>query len=257
MATPDPAPAPPPSRTGTTDAAEIARFEAMAADWWDPSGKFRPLHKLNPVRLAFLREKAVAHFGRDARSRRPLEGLGLLDIGCGGGLIAEPMARLGAAVTGLDASSVNVGIARTHAEAGGLSIDYRAGTAEALAASGAQFDIVLALEIVEHVADLGLFLESVAELVTPGGLLVLSTINRTPKALALAIIGAERILRWLPPGPHRYEKLVRPAELRDGLTPHGIRVHPPVGVSYAPLSDDWRLSHDVDVNYMMVGEKPA
>lgn len=241
----------------TVDDREIAKFEAMAAAWWDPAGPFRPLHKLNPVRLAFIRETAVRHFGRDPRARRPFGGLRLLDLGCGGGLIAEPMARLGASVTGIDASARNVAIAARHAADGGLAITYRAMTAEALAGEGASFDIVLALEIVEHVAELGTFLEATARLLAPGGLLVLATLNRTLKAYALAIIGAERILRWLPRGTHAYERLVRPAELRDGLRPFGLEVAPPVGVAYDVLADRWRLSGDTAVNYMLTATRPS
>jgi 2-polyprenyl-6-hydroxyphenyl methylase / 3-demethylubiquinone-9 3-methyltransferase len=241
----------------TVDPAEIAKFAAMAADWWDPKGKFRPLHKFNPTRLAFIRDRLCARFGRDPKARRPLEGLRLLDIGCGGGLIAEPMTRMGAQVTAIDATEANVKTAKTHAQQAGLTIDYRHGTAEGLLASGAApFDAVLNMEVVEHVADVSLFLKTSAALVADGGIMVVATINRTPKALALAIIGAERVLRWLPPGTHDYDKLVKPAEIRAALAgEEGLSLEGPIGVSYNPLLDSWSLSKDADVNYMMVATK--
>ena len=237
---------------GTVDAAEIARFNAMAADWWDPTGKFRPLHKFNPVRLAYIKQQVSARFGRDDRSANAFEGLKFLDIGCGGGLLSEPMARLGAEVTGADASSTNIGIARVHAEQSGLSIDYRATTAEALADSGAQFDVVLNMEVVEHVADVPLYLDACARLVRPGGLMFVATINRTLKAYALAIVGAEYVLGWLPNGTHTYEKLVRPEEIEGPLVAAGLTPIERCGVSFNPLADEWRQSRDMDVNYMML-----
>jgi 2-polyprenyl-6-hydroxyphenyl methylase/3-demethylubiquinone-9 3-methyltransferase len=238
----------------TIDPAEVDKFARMAAEWWDPRGKFRPLHKFNPTRLAFIRDRVCARFGRDATARRPFEGLRLLDIGCGGGLLSEPMARLGARVTAVDATAANVKTAKAHAEQSGLAIDYRVGAAEGLLAAGeGPFDVVLNMEVVEHVADVRLFLSSTAKLVAPGGLMIVATINRTPKALALAIIGAERVLRWLPAGTHEYDKLVRPNEIRAALAGEpGVAVEGPIGVAYNPLMDSWSLSKDAAVNYMMV-----
>lgn len=234
----------------SVDPAEIARFEAMAAEWWDPTGKFKPLHKFNPVRLAWIRERLVAHFGRDAESLAPFAGLRVLDIGCGGGLVAEPMARLGADVVGVDASERNVEIARTHARQSGVAVDYRAGTAEALLAAGESFDVVLSLEVVEHVADPAAFLATCATLVRPGGALVVATINRTPQAFALAIVGAEYILRWLPRGTHSWSKFVRPSEVAAALRPTGVVLRELAGMSYNPLKDSWRAGNDLGVNYV-------
>ncbi len=240
----------------TVDPLEIAKFERMAAEWWDPTGKFGALHKFNPVRLAYIRELVVAHFRRDAKSSRPFAGLRLVDIGCGGGILSEPMARLGAKVVGLDPSRTNTEIARLHAERSSLAIDYRATTAEELAASGERFDVVLAMEVVEHVSDMRAFLVAASDLLKPGGLIFVATINRTPKAFALAIVGAEYLLRWLPRGTHDYAKLVRPAELESALTGAGLAIHDRSGVRYNPLTDRWSGSTDMDVNYMMVAAKP-
>ncbi|HZS82655.1 MAG TPA: bifunctional 2-polyprenyl-6-hydroxyphenol methylase/3-demethylubiquinol 3-O-methyltransferase UbiG [Stellaceae bacterium] len=240
---------------GTVDPGEIARFAALAEAWWDPRGKFRPLHKLNPLRLQFLRERFLAHFGRDAALLSPFSGLRLLDIGCGGGLVAEPMARLGFAVTGIDAAAETVMTARAHAEAAGLAIDYRAVAVEALAAAGEPFDAVLALEIIEHVADLGAFCAAAAAVLKPGGMLIAATLNRTAKAWLLAIIGAEYVLGWLPRGTHDWRKFVRPSELAAGLRRNGLRIAEITGAAYDPLADSWRLSRDLDVNYMMTAVK--
>jgi len=238
------------------DPAELAKFAAMADEWWDPDGKYRPLHRLNPVRIGYIRDRAIVHFGRDAASVTPLAGLRLLDIGCGGGLIAEPMARLGAEVTAIDALERNIEVARLHAERKGLEIDYRCTTAEALAASGARFDIVLSLEIVEHVADPDAFMATCAELLAPGGTIVASTLNRTPKAFALGIVGAEYIMRWLPRGTHDWKKFVRPAELVHALAAGGVTARDITGVVLDPLSGEWRLSpRDLAVNYMLAGDK--
>jgi 2-polyprenyl-6-hydroxyphenyl methylase/3-demethylubiquinone-9 3-methyltransferase len=234
----------------SVDPAEIARFEAIAAEWWDPEGKFRPLHRLNPVRLAWIRDRLAAHFGREAGGLRPLAGLGLLDVGCGGGLVAEPMARLGARVVGVDAGAGNVEVARLHARQSGLAIDYRQAAAEDLAASGERFDVVLALEVAEHVADVDAFLGACARLVAPGGALALSTINRTPQAWLAAIVGAEWLLGWLPRGTHEWRKFVRPSELAAGLRPHGMAVRGFAGLGYAPLADSWRETRDLSVNYL-------
>jgi 2-polyprenyl-6-hydroxyphenyl methylase/3-demethylubiquinone-9 3-methyltransferase len=236
----------------TVDAAEVAKFSAIAAEWWDPSGKFAPLHKFNPVRLAFIQAEAAAHFGRDAKSLRPFEGLSLLDIGCGGGLLSEPMARLGFAVTGADASERNIGTAHAHAAQSGLDIDYRAATAETLVAEGRSFDVVLNMEVVEHVADVGAYLEACSRLVKPGGITFVATMNKTLKSFALAKIGAEYVLGWLPRGTHDWNRFIPPAELRASLEGTGLTVLKTQGVSFDPLGWDWRLSSDVDVNYMVV-----
>jgi 2-polyprenyl-6-hydroxyphenyl methylase/3-demethylubiquinone-9 3-methyltransferase len=239
-----------PPTAPSIDDAEVTKFEAMAEAWWDPSGTFAPLHKFNPVRLAFIRDKAAAIFGRDPLSRHPLAGLRLLDIGCGGGLLAEPMARLGAGVTGIDASARNIAIAGAHAKDGGLRIDYRAAAAETLAAAGETFDIVLNMEVVEHVADVDRFMATCAALVAPGGMMVVATLNRTAKAFALAIVGAEYVLRWLPRGTHDWRKFVRPSELARALGSTGVEIVELTGVTFNPLADAWRLSRDLDCNYL-------
>ncbi len=241
--------------TSTIDQAEVDRFSAMASEWWDPSGKFRPLHKFNPVRLAYIRDQVTAHFGGDPKSHQPMKGLRVLDIGCGGGLLCEPMARMGAEVIGADASETNIEIARIHAAQSGIDIDYRAVPAETLAANGELFDIVLNMEVVEHVADVDLFLSSCAQMVKPGGLMFVATINRTFKALALAIVGAEYVLRWLPRGTHQYDKLVRPEEIQEPLKRAGLETIETTGVFYTPLTDRWALSRDMDVNYMLVAAR--
>ena len=243
----------------SVDPQDVARFSRIAAEWWDPRGKFAPLHKFNPVRLQFIRELALDRFARDPASPRPFEGLRLLDIGCGGGLLSEPMTRLGFKVTGVDASERNVGTARAHADAAGLSIDYRCATAESLLDSGERpFDLVLNMEVIEHVASPGAFLRDTARLVAPGGAMVVATINRTLKSLALAKVGAEYVLGWLPRGTHDWRKFLTPDELRAFLADEpGVGVRGPVGVTYRPLSDSWRTSADADVNYMMVVERQA
>lgn len=243
--------------TGTVDAGEVARFSALAAEWWNPAGKFRPLHKFNPVRLAYIKEQVSAHFERDDRAADAFTGLRFLDIGCGGGLLCEPMARLGATVVGADASATNIEVARLHAAESDLDIDYRATTAEDLAGAGETFDVVLNMEVVEHVADVPLYLDACARLVKPGGLMFVATINRTLKAYALAIVGAEYVLRWLPKGTHTYDKLVTPAELEGPLTAAGMEVRDRCGVSFNPLSDTWNRSRDMDVNYMMLFSRDA
>ena len=236
---------------------EVARFSALAEKWWDPRGEFAPLHKFNPTRLAFIRDEAARRFGRDPRARRTFEGLSLLDIGCGGGLLSEPMSRLGFRVTGADASPRNIGTAKAHAEPQGLGIDYRAVTAEQLAAEGAgPFDVVLNMEVIEHVEDPGEYLRTCARLVAPGGIMIVATLNRTLKALALAKIGAEYVLRWLPPGTHDWSKFLRPDEIKGFLADEALDVRGPYGVSYDPLADRWSMSSDTDINYMIVVEKP-
>jgi 2-polyprenyl-6-hydroxyphenyl methylase/3-demethylubiquinone-9 3-methyltransferase len=239
----------------SVDPEEVARFTAMAAEWWDPNGKFRPIHKFNPVRLQFIRDTAVAHFGLAVETLSPFDGLDLLDIGCGGGLLCEPMARLGAKVTGVDAGADNIGTAAAHAAQSGLEIDYRCDTAEALLAEGRQFDMVLNMEVVEHVADRDGFLAASAGLLKPGGLMIVATLNRTPKSFALAIVGAEYVLRWLPRGTHNWRKFVRPSELAAGLRQGGAQVSQFAGVSYSPLTDSWRVTRDLDVNYMAVASR--
>lgn len=241
----------------TINPEEIAKFTAMAEQWWDPKGKFKPLHKFNPVRLAYIRDKVIAHFGRDGTKRRPLEGLRLLDIGCGGGLLCEPMTRLGASVVGADAAERNIHIARLHAEQSGLEIDYRATSAEALADAGEKFDIVLNMEVVEHVDNVPLYMKSVADLVAPGGLLFTATINRTLRAYAFAIVGAEQVLRWLPKGTHQYAKFLTPGEISALVSRNGLVVTEKTGVVFHPLADEWRLSRDTGINYMVLAEKAA
>jgi 2-polyprenyl-6-hydroxyphenyl methylase/3-demethylubiquinone-9 3-methyltransferase len=238
----------------TVDEGEIERFSRIAEEWWDPNGKFAPLHHLNPTRLGYIRDRAAGHWQRDRLSGSPLQGFSVLDIGCGGGLLCEPMARLGATVTGIDAGQRNVATARLHAEGQGLAIDYRETTAEALTTEGRQFDIVLALEIIEHVADVDLFLRSCGQLTKPGGLVFLSTLNRTAKAWALAIAGAEYLLRWLPRGTHDWKKFLKPSEVVRGLRSSGVETQEIVGVVYSPLSRAWSLNkRDLDVNYMLYG----
>ncbi|WP_373236577.1 bifunctional 2-polyprenyl-6-hydroxyphenol methylase/3-demethylubiquinol 3-O-methyltransferase UbiG [Cohaesibacter celericrescens] len=242
--------------SGTTvDDAEVARFSAMAAEWWSPTGKFRPLHKFNPTRIRYIREKLIEHYGLDAKSQHPLKGLRVLDIGCGGGLLCEPLHRMGAEVVGLDASETNIGIAATHAAETNLDIDYRATTAESLASEGAQFDVVLTMEVVEHVSNIELFMQASASMVKPGGLMFVATLNRTLKSYALAIVGAEYILRWLPVGTHQWEKFVTPNELERALSPSGVTVREKVGVTFNPLTDKWSRSKDLDVNYMFLCDR--
>lgn len=244
-------------RPTTVDPGEVARFSAMAADWWNPTGKFRPLHKINPVRLAFIRDAAAQRFSRDPRAIDSLKGLRVLDIGCGGGLLCEPLARLGADVVGVDPSETNIGVAATHAAEQGLAIDYRADTAEDLADSGETFDIVLNMEVVEHVADVDAFIAACASMVRPGGLMVNATINRTLRAFALAIVGAEYVLRWLPRGTHQWDRFVTPEELAASLRKAGLEPDPAVGVIYNPIADDWFQGRDTAVNYMLLAKKPG
>ncbi|MET3856348.1 MULTISPECIES: bifunctional 2-polyprenyl-6-hydroxyphenol methylase/3-demethylubiquinol 3-O-methyltransferase UbiG [unclassified Rhizobium] len=241
----------------TIDQSEVDRFSAMAAEWWSPTGKFKPLHKFNPVRLTYIRDKAAENFGLDPKSPKPLEGLRVLDIGCGGGLLSEPVARMGATVVGADPSEKNIGIASTHAKASGVSVDYRPVTAEQLAEAGETFDIVLNMEVVEHVADVEFFMSTCSRMVRPGGMMFVATINRTMKAAALAIFAAENILRWLPRGTHQYEKLVRPEELEAPMTASGLEVIDRTGVFFNPLANQWNLSKDMDVNYMLLAKRPA
>ncbi|MFN9162583.1 MAG: bifunctional 2-polyprenyl-6-hydroxyphenol methylase/3-demethylubiquinol 3-O-methyltransferase UbiG [Alphaproteobacteria bacterium] len=241
----------------TIDDAEIARFSALAAEWWNPNGKFAVLHKFNPVRLRYIREHALHHFRRHPGALAPFTGLRLLDIGCGGGLLSEPMARLGFDVLGADASARNIGTASTHAREQGLSIDYRATSAEELAAAGERFDVILNMEVVEHVADLDLFLQSCAAMLRPGGIMFVATLNRTLKSWALAIVGAEYVLGWLPRGTHDWNRFLKPMELDAALGRAGLNGRNETGVVYNPLLNEWSPSSDTDVNYMLVAEKPA
>jgi 2-polyprenyl-6-hydroxyphenyl methylase/3-demethylubiquinone-9 3-methyltransferase len=241
----------------TVDEREVARFAAMAAEWWNPHGRMGMLHKLNPTRLAYIRDTACRHFGRDPKGRKCLDGLRVLDIGCGAGILCEPLCRLGAAVVGADPAEANIAAARVHAQTGGLTIDYRATAAEALAGAGETFDVVLAMEVVEHVADLAAFVRCCAGMVAPGGLMITATLNRTLKSFALAIVGAEYVLRWLPRGTHRWDKFVTPDELEAVLERSGLRMIDERGVVYNILLDGWQLSDDMDVNYMVAAERSA
>jgi 2-polyprenyl-6-hydroxyphenyl methylase/3-demethylubiquinone-9 3-methyltransferase len=240
------------SSAQSIDAAEIAKFSAMAEEWWDPAGKFGPLHKYNPIRLKFIRDAVATRFGRDANALRPFDGLSLLDIGCGGGLLCEPTARLGFAVTGVDPSERNIGTARAHAAQTGATIDYRATDAETMVAQGHRFDVVLNMEVVEHVADIRAYLQACAALTAPGGLMFVATLNKTLKAFALAKVAAEYVLGWLPRGTHDWSKFVEPARLQAMLEETGLNVLKIQGVTFDPLAWDWRLSRDTDVNYMVV-----
>lgn len=238
------------------DPLEIERFGRIAGEWWDPNGKFAPLHRLGPQRLTFIRDRLARHFARPLPAMRPLEGLSILDIGCGGGLITEPLARLGAGVTGIDPAVDTIAAARAHAEPQGLIIDYRAVTAETVQAEGHRFDAVLALEVVEHVPDPAGFIRLCSALVRPGGMLIASTINRTLKAWALAIVGAEYVLRWLPAGTHRWERFVTPDEMAAHVADAGLADIAFEGLVYDLLADRWLLSPDTDVNYFVAAAKP-
>jgi 2-polyprenyl-6-hydroxyphenyl methylase / 3-demethylubiquinone-9 3-methyltransferase len=235
----------------TVDPEEVGRFAADGGAWWDPEGNFRALHWINPIRLGFIRQELQAHFGCEPSSLRPFEGLSLLDIGCGGGLTAEPMARLGFAVTGIDADAEAVAAARSHAREMGLAIDYRLAAAESLAESGTCFDAVLALEVIEHVADPAAFFASIGALVRPGGAFVGATLNRTPRSFALAIVGAELIFRWIPPGTHDWRKFLRPSEFILGLRRNGLSATELTGIVYDPWRGTWSLAPDLRVNYVV------
>ncbi len=243
-------------RAGSSiDPGEIARFSALAAEWWDPAGKFQPLHKFNPVRLAYIRERAVAHFGLDPKAVHPFESLRFLDIGCGGGLLSEPMARLGAPMVSADASEENIKTASVHAAEQGLDIDYRCTTAEALAQAGETFDVILNMEVIEHVADPMRFLADCAGMLKPGGLMFIATLNRTLKAHAFAIVGAEYVLGWLPRGTHDWKKFITVSEMEAGIARAGLTLRELTGVIYNPLTGKWWLGRDTDVNYLALAER--
>jgi 2-polyprenyl-6-hydroxyphenyl methylase/3-demethylubiquinone-9 3-methyltransferase len=243
------------TRTSSIDTAEIERFSKLASTWWDPRGPMAPLHKLNPVRLGYIRDKATAHFGRDPKKLDSLKGLRMLDIGCGAGILSEPLARLGATMVGADPSEENIAVASAHAADNDVEVDYRATTAEALAEANEKFDVVLAMEVVEHVNDVTEFVATCASMVKPGGLMIAATLNRTLKSFALAIVGAEYVLRWLPRGTHQWDKFVKPSELERAIESTGLNVTGERGVIYNPLADRWQLSSDMDVNYMLVAER--
>jgi 2-polyprenyl-6-hydroxyphenyl methylase/3-demethylubiquinone-9 3-methyltransferase len=245
-----------PTEGSTLDADEVARFARLAGKWWDANGPFRQLHRINPVRLAYVRDRLCTRFERDPKAAASLSGLSLLDIGCGGGLVTEPLARLGATVTGIDPAPENIEAAKAHAAGMRLTIDYRVATAEDLVARGENFDAALLLEVIEHVPDVPAFLQRVAPLVKPGGIMLLSTLNRTLKAYALAIVGAEFILRWLPAGTHQWDRFVTPDELKTALDGTGLTLTDTKGLVYHPLADEWRLSSDTDVNYFATAARP-
>jgi 2-polyprenyl-6-hydroxyphenyl methylase/3-demethylubiquinone-9 3-methyltransferase len=243
-------------RASSVDQAEIERFSRHAADWWNPRGPMAALHKFNPVRLGYIRDQAAAQFNRDPKKLDCLKGLRMLDIGCGGGILSEPLARLSAEMVGADPAEDNINAARAHAEAADVVVDYRATTAEDLAAANERFDVVLAMEVVEHVADVDAFVATCATTVRPGGLMIAATLNRTLKSFALAIVGAEYVLRWLPRGTHQWEKFVTPAELENAIERNALQVTGERGVIYNPFADRWQLSSDMDVNYMLVAQRP-
>ncbi len=242
-------------KSSTLDPEEIARFGAIADEWWDASGKFRPLHKISPARLSYLRDQICRHFGKDSTSNKALKGLSLIDIGCGGGLVAEPLAHQGATVTAIDPSINNIEAARHHAAAQNVSIDYRACRAEDVLEKKETFDVVLVLEVVEHVPSVADFVGLVSKLVAPGGLLILSTINRTTKSFALAIVGAEYILNWLPKGTHQWNRFVRPEELSAMVSQTGLSVRETRGLVYNPFKDSWSVSSDCEVNYFLTASR--
>jgi 2-polyprenyl-6-hydroxyphenyl methylase/3-demethylubiquinone-9 3-methyltransferase len=249
------------SAAASADPGEIARFEAMAAQWWSLSGPMAALHKMNPVRVKWICEQIALHFpAADGSRRKParagcLSGLSVVDVGCGGGILSEALCRLGASVTGLEPARKNLEIARTHAAGHGLEIDYRSDTAEAMAAAGHCYDVVCALEVVEHVVDMEKFVATLGAMVKPGGLLFVSTLNRTLKSFALAIVGAEYVLRWVPQGTHQWEKFVKPDELRDAIGAAGLKVTAQSGIIYNPLARQWRISGDTDVNYILAARR--
>ncbi len=245
------------AQAASIDPAEIDRFTRMAADWWDTNGAMAPLHRLNPPRLQYSRDRLCSHFDLDSASPRPLTGLKLLDVGCGGGLLSEPFARMGATVTGIDAGEENIAAAKAHAGAVGVAVDYRAGAAEELAGTGEQFDAIVSMEVIEHVADVAGFMATLVELTRPGGALLLATLNRTPRSYLTAILGAEYVLRWLPAGTHDWSRFRKPAELGRHLRRAGAELRDVTGIRYWPRLDEWRLSRDTGVNYLAYAVRPA
>ena len=239
----------------TIDPKDVAKFSAIADEWWDPEGKFKPLHQFNPIRLQFIRDRLCDHFDRDPLSMQPLKGLRVLDVGCGGGLIAEPLARMGAKVTGIDASEKNTVTAQLHAAESGLNINYKATTVEELAAVGEIFDAVISLEVVEHVANFELFIKGCADLMGVNSAILIATLNRTPKSFAFGIIGAEYIMRWLPRGTHNWRKFIRPSELASALRRNRVVTEEIAGLSFNPFTNTWRVNDDVSVNYVVFGRK--
>ncbi|MGU3667381.1 bifunctional 2-polyprenyl-6-hydroxyphenol methylase/3-demethylubiquinol 3-O-methyltransferase UbiG [Methylobacterium sp. A49B] len=239
------------NRDGFVDRGEVARFDALAATWWDEAGPMRVLHRFNPVRLAYIRDALCRHHGRDPQKPFPLDGLTICDVGCGGGVLSEPLARLGATVTGLDPAEQNIAVARAHAEGAGVPVDYRGETIEAVVASGRTFDAVLIMEVVEHVSDMPAFVRTACAAVKPGGMLFAATLNRTMRSFALAIVGAEYVLGWLPRGTHDWAKFVTPDELGRAIRAGGLAVTDTTGVVYNPLTDGWRTGRDTAVNYMV------
>lgn len=237
------------------DPAEVEKFSRLAAEWWDPKGKFAVLHVFNPVRLQYIKQQVCARFARDPLERRPFAGLRFLDIGCGGGLLSEPMARLGAEIVGVDPAEKNIHTARVHANEQELAIDYRVGTAETLAAAGEHFDVILNMEVIEHVTDPQVFIRLCASMLKPDGLMFVATINRTLKSFGLAIIGAEYVLGWLPKGTHQWEKFITPEELKGWLGENGVPMKNETGVTYNPIKNEWRRSRDMGVNYMVAAQK--
>ncbi|MEC8462555.1 MAG: bifunctional 2-polyprenyl-6-hydroxyphenol methylase/3-demethylubiquinol 3-O-methyltransferase UbiG [Pseudomonadota bacterium] len=239
----------------TIDPKDVAKFSAIADEWWDPEGKFKPLHQFNPIRLQFIRDRLCDHFDRDPRSMQPLKGLRVLDVGCGGSLIAEPLARMGAEVTGIDASEKNTVTAQVHAAESGLNIDYKVTTVEELAAVGEIFDAVISLEVVEHVANFELFIKGCADLMGVNSAILIATLNRTPKSFAFGIVGAEYIMRWLPRGTHNWRKFIRPSELASALRRNRVVTEEIAGLSFNPFTNTWRVNDDVSVNYVVFGRK--
>jgi 2-polyprenyl-6-hydroxyphenyl methylase/3-demethylubiquinone-9 3-methyltransferase len=242
-------------KTPTLDPQEVEKFSAQAQKWWDGEGSFKVLHRFNPVRLQIIREQILTHFNKKADGEKPFAGLSMVDVGCGGGLLCEPLARLGADVTGLDPSEETIKTALAHAGQSNLSIDYRVGTVEDMAEQDQRFDVVLCLEVIEHVKDVDLFLASCCQMVHPGGLLFVATINKTLKALGLAVIGAEYVLGWLPKGTHDYRKFMTPRQVQDSINAHGIEMLDLSGIVYQPFTGQWKRSTDTDVNYMITGVK--
>jgi 2-polyprenyl-6-hydroxyphenyl methylase / 3-demethylubiquinone-9 3-methyltransferase len=239
----------------TVNPEEVAWFTAIADEWWDPNGKFRPLHKFNPTRLSYIRDQLCQHFGLDANTELPLKGLKILDIGCGGGLISEPLCRMGAEMTSIDAGDKNIKTAQVHAEQGGLDIDYRCVFPEDLAAEGVQFDAVLNMEVIEHVSDINAFLTASCALVKPGGAMIGATLNRTIKSFAMAKVGAEYILGWLPRGTHNFSQFVKPSEFAEGLRENGMDIKQMNGMTFNPFRDSWSLTDDLSVNYLLFATK--